>query len=51
MCWLFHKWGKWLDTGTGDLIDLGVKVGTFIRQERRCLKCNKVELRLEKVIG
>lgn len=39
MCFLFHKWGKWID------IEINTEFGTCSGQERRCLKCNKVEVR------
>ncbi len=51
MCFI-HKWTKWKDRNKGRLIrqkDDSV-VGNIIVQERRCKKCNKVQLRNEMVI-
>lgn len=62
MCWLFHKWTKWGDKGTGKLASGGdifcnvtlsqvAVIGRFTLQERRCTVCNKLQSRLEKVYG
>lgn len=47
MCFLFHKWTKWVDKDSGTLAHVLHKnvIGSFITQERRCEKCDKVELR------
>ena len=44
-CLLFHKWGKWRDIARGDVKVDGNFRGWYIRQERRCNRCGKVQLR------
>ena len=39
-----HRWGKWTDTETGSISRGGSTIGKYIYQERRCEKCNKVEM-------
>lgn len=50
MCFIFHKWTKWEDRDRGQIAHRITKdlMGTYIEQERRCEKCNKVELREER---
>ena len=44
-----HKWTKWKDISKHEIArrDDNAVVGHSIRQERRCKKCNKVQLRKE----
>lgn len=43
---VFHEWSKWKDIGGGDLIDsVGDRIGKYVRQEKRCVKCNILKLR------
>ena len=42
MCW--HNWSKWEETNRGDILIDGHKVGECIIQERKCEKCNKIEI-------
>jgi hypothetical protein len=46
MCFIFHKWGKWVDIAAGPITEDGVRIGSFIRQERRCERCGKCKLRM-----
>lgn len=48
MCW--HRWGNWQDSRIiweqTDTADGGVhKIPRVVNQQRRCLKCKKVEVR------
>ena len=48
MC--FHKWGKWKEKGRGKMVyhyvfSGGTSNGIYIKQERYCLKCNKVQMK------
>jgi len=49
-CWLFHEWTIWTDIESGNLVVDGetTPVGRYIQQERRCVDCNRVQLRCEK---
>ena len=49
-CIYSHEWEKWEDKEEGSITNLSTKASTgiCITQERRCKRCNKVELRLEK---
>lgn len=53
MCGLFsgHHWEKWVDIGRGNILVNGIRVGFWVRQERRCLLCGKIQLRVEKEYG
>lgn len=47
LCWLFHDWQPWKTTSRGTLARASDKseiVGSFIRQERYCNRCNKCEM-------
>lgn len=47
LCWLFHDWQPWKITARGNLsrsMDGGI-VGSYIRQERYCGRCNKIEIK------
>lgn len=49
MCWLFHKWNKWVNI-TIEVTDYSLAlqksyVSNISGQERYCLKCNKKEVR------
>ena len=50
MC-LFHKWTKWKDIKEGDLLhsEYSYILGRVIVQEKRCIKCNKVERRVSNI--
>ncbi len=43
--WTWHHWEKWKDVEWGALQSDGVKVGTYIIQERICLMCGLKQLR------
>lgn len=47
-CWLFHKWGRWADGESGVLKPKSgaLATGRFVFQSRRCVVCNRVQLRL-----
>lgn len=48
MCFLFHKWTKWVDVARGKIREAGTKdeiIGAFIRQERKCERCGKAQIR------
>lgn len=47
-CWFFHNWGNWKDISGGKLyLDIPEEViGTYIIQEKRCLDCNKVKIKM-----
>ena len=55
--WGFHAWPKWTDVGEGQLFthaldhpEIGkVQTGVFTQQERRCVRCGKLQYRREKV--
>ncbi len=41
-CWLwFHRWSKWVDVDRGYIQIDGLRIGTFVEQERRCRDCGK----------
>ncbi len=42
-----HDWTKWEDTSTGVICrgSYARQVGAYIRQTRRCTRCNKVQIR------
>lgn len=48
-CWPWaHHWQRWIDIDHGKLIS-GIThepIGQFITQERRCNRCEKVQLRV-----
>ena len=46
-CFVFHTWGDWMDVGQGTLLVPGTNrvSGYYIRQERRCIMCGKVQIR------
>lgn len=46
LCWLFHDWQPWKETSRGQISRAsdGQIVGSFIRQERYCNRCNKCEM-------
>lgn len=49
-CWLIHRYSKWTDIAKGALESAaGETIGYYIRQERRCEICGKVQLRDENV--
>lgn len=50
-CWLWHSYPRWTDVeaGTISVKGEGRIVGRFVTQERRCLRCNAVQLRTAKV--
>ena len=39
-----HNWSKWEDTSSGTVSVNNKTVGRFIYQERRCSRCNKVNI-------
>jgi hypothetical protein len=41
----FHRWSKWIDLI--DTTEYSDSAHIYIQQERRCLTCNKSQLRLE----
>jgi hypothetical protein len=50
-CWIVHRYSRWEDKETGIITngtqfvagrELPKKVASYIIQERRCLRCNKV---------
>jgi len=45
-CWWSHKWSSWEDTDDAGKIlsPAGSKIGRYVYQERRCTRCNKLEL-------
>ena len=50
-CWPFcHQWQRWIDISTGKIADCYSDkiIGEFIVQERRCNRCEKVQLRVAK---
>jgi hypothetical protein len=53
MCW--HKYTMWIDISIGEIqkfsysLNKYVTIGTAIRQQKRCTKCNKLKQRLAKV--
>lgn len=49
MCFIFHKWSKWTDKGTIQIISAITNglIKECITQEKRCLKCGKLKLRIE----
>lgn len=47
-CRIFHRWSRWVDVCSGNVVgETETPVGKFLRQERRCARCNKAELRDE----
>jgi hypothetical protein len=49
-CWpWFHQWMQWHDIDQRQVIskEIGGSVGMAIKQERRCCRCNQVQLRTE----
>lgn len=50
-CWPWlHQWQRWVDIDHGKLISTitNEPVGQFITQERRCNRCEKVQLRVDR---
>lgn len=49
-CWPWaHQWQRWIDIDHGKVVTYDDKVkGQFITQERRCNRCEKVQLRIAK---
>jgi hypothetical protein len=49
MCWLWHKYGKWVTVQSGPLIDdffaPGCTVGAYVMQQKVCVRCGKKKLR------
>ncbi len=43
-CFWGHNWGNWEDKETGTIKHGERSVGRFIYQERRCNRCNKIDL-------
>jgi hypothetical protein len=43
-----HRWGKWKDNMKGDINEEGRRIGSYIEQERRCINCGIVQLRMSK---
>ncbi len=45
-----HQWRQWKDTDHGKIISTqsNEPVGVFINQERRCNRCERVQLRVER---
>ena len=51
-CWWLHRWGKWVELSRGQLSqvdDDGTKrvIGFWVRQERRCARCGRIQIRQE----
>jgi len=44
-CFWRHRWTKWSDKADGNKTQSGRVLGKVIIQERRCERCNMVELR------
>lgn len=44
-----HLWGRWEDKETGAKTIGERVVGKLIVQERRCQRCNQVQMRMEEV--
>ncbi len=45
-CFLFfHDWSKWEDVEKGSLGMFNKTIGSYTRQERRCGRCNKLEMK------
>lgn len=47
-CWLGHKWSKWLDKASISRKSTahGGEIANGIQQERRCERCNKVQIHI-----
>lgn len=47
-CWLMHQWCRWVDTHkvTKESTIHGGTIASGVQQERRCLRCNKLQLRI-----
>lgn len=50
-CWLWHRWSPWRDGATNDAAQNGIKVGVVTLQSRRCVKCNRLEMRYARALG
>lgn len=47
-CWLgIHTWLPWVDVAEGDILRDGDRKGRYVRQEQRCMHCNKLKLRMQ----
>jgi len=46
-CWWLHDWGAWIDIREGTRTMDGRVIGFYIRQERHCKRCNRVQIKLE----
>lgn len=47
----FHKWTDWLTIETGKIVDYVWKkdvLGSYVTQERYCVKCGKTQLTTQK---
>lgn len=46
MCWLFHRWGPWVDVMAYSVMSKdGRAVGDGVEQHRRCERCNRLQVR------
>lgn len=46
-CWIFHNWGQWADIARGEECLEGRVIGFYVRQERRCKRCGRIQIRIE----
>ncbi len=49
LCFMLHLWSKWEDQGEWEkssTIHKGL-IGKGVEQRRRCLNCNKLQIRIE----
>lgn len=42
----FHKFSRWIDVERGKVMHGREMIGFYVKQERRCLKCNLAEERI-----
>ena len=51
MCFIFHKWSKWQEYKSGNIVRVSDNsvLGFWMVQKRKCQDCGKEELSIEKV--
>ena len=50
MCWLwFHNWTKWEIKEEGHFLYDGQRKGNTLLQQRKCYRCEYVQIRMDKV--
>lgn len=46
-CWLKHRWSAWKVVDKGAVTQKELRIGSWLLQERRCTRCEYVEINLQ----